>query len=161
MKRILLALFSVTVLFSSCEGPEGPPGVPGINILGKVIEVNIDLDQNNGYQQVVTLPLDIEVFESDVILVYRYEGVFDTADIWTPLPATYFDAGGGTFLYTFNHTYFDVKFFLDGNFNLNTLGSEWTQNQIFRIAVVPAEFGDASWSMEDIEQSESFEFLGN
>ena len=161
MKRILLALFSVTVLFSSCEGPEGPPGVPGINVLGKVIEVNIDLDQNNGYQQVVTLPLDIEVFESDVILVYRYEGVLDTADIWTPLPATYFDAGGGTFLYTFNHTYFDVKFFLDGNFNLNTLGSEWTQNQIFRIAVVPAEFGDASLSMEDIEQSESFEFLGN
>ena len=53
------------------------------------------------------------------------------------------------------------NFFLDGNFNLNTLGSEWTQNQIFRIAVVPAEFGDASLSMEDIEQSESFEFLGN
>ena len=161
MKHIFLTLISLSVFFSSCEGPEGPPGVPGVNILGKVIEVNIDLDQANGFQQVVTLPLDIEVFESDAILVYRHEGVFDTADIWTPLPATYFDAGGGTFLYTFNHTYFDVKFFLDGNFNLNNLGSQWTQNQLFRIAIVPAEYGNADWSMEDIEHSGSFEFLGH
>ncbi len=160
MKRLSFLLFSFGFLFMSCEGPEGPPGVPGVNILGKVIEVNLDLNQGNGYQQVVTLPLDIEVFESDVILVYRHEGIFDTADIWTPLPTTYFDAGGGTFLYTFNHTYFDVKFFLDGNFNLNTLGSEWTQNQLFRIAIVPAEYGDASLSMQDIEHSGNFEFLG-
>lgn len=161
MRHIFLFLFGLSFLFLSCEGPEGPPGAPGVNILGKVIEVSVDLDQGNGYQQIVTLPLDIEVFESDAILVYRHEGIFDTADIWTPLPTTYFDAGGGTFLYTFNHTYFDVKFFLDGNFNLNTLGSEWTQNQLFRIAIVPAEYGDGSWSMEDIEQSGSFEFLGN
>ena len=161
MRHIFLFLFGLSFLFLSCEGPEGPPGAPGVNILGKVIEVSVDLDQGNGYQQIVTLPLDIEVFESDAILVYRHEGIFDTADIWTPLPTTYFDAGGGTFLYTFNHTYFDVKFFRDGNFNLNTLGSEWTQNQLFRIAIVPAEYGDGSWSMEDIEQSGSFEFLGN
>lgn len=161
MKHVFLTLVSLNLLFSSCQGPEGPPGVPGVNILGKVIEVSIDLDQSNSYQQVVTLPLDVEVFESDAILVYRHEGIFDTADIWTPLPTTYFDAGGGTFLYTFNHTYFDVKFFLDGNFNLNTLGPEWTQNQLFRIAIIPAEYGDGSWSMEDIEQSGSFEFLGN
>ena len=161
MKHVFLTLVSLNLLFSSCQGPEGPPGVTGVNILGKVIEVSIDLDQSNSYQQVVTLPLDVEVFESDAILVYRHEGIFDTADIWTPLPTTYFDAGGGTFLYTFNHTYFDVKFFLDGNFNLNTLGPEWTQNQLFRIAIVPAEYGDGSWSMEDIEQSGSFEFLGN
>ena len=161
MVHIFLSPFGLSFLFLSCEGPEGPPGAPGVNILGKVIEVSVDLDQGNGYQQIVTLPLDIEVFESDAILVYRHEGIFDTADIWTPLPTTYFDAGGGTFLYTFNHTYFDVKFFLDGNFNLNTLGSEWTQNQLFRIAIVPAEYGDGSWSMEDIEQSGSFEFLGN
>ena len=161
MKHVFLTLVSLNLLFSSCQGPEGPPGVTGVNILGKVIEVSIDLDQSNSYQQVVTLPLDVEVFESDAILVYRHEGIFDTADIWTPLPTTYFDAGGGTFLYTFNHTYFDVKFFLDGNFNLNTLGPEWTQNQLFRIAIIPAEYGDGSWSMEDIEQSGSFEFLGN
>lgn len=161
MKRLSLLLFGFGFLLMSCEGPEGPPGFPGVNILGKVIEVNLDLNQGNGYQQVVTLPLDIEVFESDAILVYRHEGIFDSADIWTPLPTTYFDTGGGTFLYTFNHTYFDVKFFLDGNFNLNTLGAEWTQNQLFRIAIVPAEYGDTLWSMQDIEHSGNFEFLGN
>ena len=161
MKRLFLFLFVLGFLTTSCEGPEGPPGVPGVNILGQVIEVTLDLNQSNGYEQVLTLPQDIEVFESDAVLVYRHEGVFDTADIWTPLPTTYFDAGGGTFLYTFNHTYFDVKFFLDGNFNLNVLGPQWTDNQLFRIAIVPAEFGDGSWSMEDIEASNAFEFLYN
>ena len=81
MRHIFLFLFGLSFLFLSCEGPEGPPGAPGVNILGKVIEVSIDLDQGNGYQQIVTLPLDIEVFESDAILVYRHEGIFDTADI--------------------------------------------------------------------------------
>ena len=84
MKRLSLLLFGFGFLLMSCEGPEGPPGFPGVNILGKVIEVNLDLNQGNGYQQVVTLPLDIEVFESDAILVYRHEGIFDSADIWTP-----------------------------------------------------------------------------
>lgn len=161
MKQLFISLLAVGLLSASCVGPEGPPGDPGINILGKVIEVSIDLNPSNNYEQLVTLPLSIEVFESDVVLVYRHEGVFDGADIWTPLPATYFDQGGGTFLYTFNHTYFDVKFFLDGNFNLDVLGNQWTDNQLFRIAVVPAEFGNSNLSMEEIEDSINFEFLGN
>ncbi|MAY22188.1 MAG: dihydrolipoamide dehydrogenase [Flavobacteriaceae bacterium] len=147
-------------MFSSCEGPEGPPGEPGINILGQVFEVTINLNGANGFQQVVNIPTNIEVFESDAILVYRWEGTFDGADIWTPLPATYFD-NGGTFLYTFNHTFFDVQFFLDGNFDLTTLGSEWKNDQSFRIAVVPAEFADANLTMEQLENATQVEFLGN
>lgn len=159
MKKILALSILSFLLFTSCEGPAGPPGPPGINILGQVFEATINLNSNNNFQRVVTIPNSIEVFESDVILVYRYEGTFDNADIWTPLPATYFDANG-TFLYTFNHTFFDVKFFLDGNFNLNTLGVEWTNDQTFRIAVVPAEFAGANLTMEQLESSTNVEFVG-
>ena len=160
MKLFLTLIFSLLVL-TSCEGPEGPKGLPGINILGQVFEVNIDLNATNNFEQVVTIPLSIEVFESDAILAYRYEGSFNGADIWTPLPSTYFDNFGGTFLYTFNHTYFDLKFFLDGNFNLGVLAPSWTDNQIFRVVVVPAEFADAGMTFEQLQNNIELEFVGN
>jgi len=164
MKKILiLPLIAISLFLTACEGPQGPPGPPGydgINILGQVFEVTIDLNGNNNFQRVVTIPSSIEVYESDVILVYRWEGTFDGADIWTPLPATYFSLGD-TFLYTFNHTFFDVKFFLDGNFDLTELGSEWTDDQSFRIAIVPAEFAQSDLTMEQLENSPQVEFLGN
>ena len=162
-KLMLLPLLTISLFLISCEGPQGPPGqdgLDGINILGQVFEVTIDLNPNNNFQQVITIPSTIEVFESDAILAYRWEGTFDGADIWTPLPATYFSLGD-TFLYTFNHTFFDVQFFLDGNFDLTELGSEWTDDQSFRIAIVPSEFGDASITMDQLENSPNVEFLGN
>lgn len=160
MKNLFVLSVLSLLLFTSCEGPEGPPGPPGINILGQVFEVTIDLNANTNYQQAITIPTNIEVFESDAILVYRWEGSFDGADVWTPLPTTYFNANG-TYLYTFNHTFFDVLFFLDGDFDLNTLGNEWTDDQSFRIAVVPAEFADANISMDQLEASDQVEFIGN
>jgi len=162
-KLMLLPLLTISLFLISCEGPQGPPGqdgLDGINILGQVFEVTIDLNANTNFQQVITIPSTIEVFESDAILAYRWEGTFDGADIWTPLPASYFSLGD-TFLYTFNHTFFDVQFFLDGNFDLTELGSEWTDDQSFRIAIVPSEFGDASITMDQLENSPNVEFLGN
>lgn len=160
MKKLLLLSVLSVFLFSSCEGPSGPPGPPGINILGQVFEVNIDFNVGNDFQQIITIPTSIEVFESDAILVYRWEGTFDGADIWTPLPATYFNQNG-TYLYTFNHTFFDIQFFLDGDFNLTTLGNEWKFDQYFRVAVVPAEFADANLTMDQLQNSVNVEFLGN
>lgn len=160
MKKLLLLSAVFVFVLTSCEGPEGPPGPPGINILGQVFEVSIDLNGGNNFQQVITIPTSVEVYESDALLVYRWEGTFDGADIWTPLPATYFN-NNGTYLYTFNHTFFDIQFFLDGNFDLNTLGNEWKFDQLFRVAVVPAEFADANLSMDQLENAQNVEFIGN
>lgn len=160
MKKLLLLSAVFVFVLTSCEGPEGPPGPPGINILGQVFEVSIDLNGGNNFQQVITIPTSVEVYESDALLVYRWEGTFDGADIWTPLPATYFN-NNGTYLYTFNHTFFDIQFFLDGNFDLNTLGNEWKFDQLFRVAVVPAEFADANLSMDQLENAPNVEFIGN
>ena len=160
MKKLLLVSVLSVFLLSSCEGPAGPPGPPGINILGQVFEVNINFNAGNDFQQIITIPTSVEVFESDAILVYRWEGTFDGADIWTPLPATYFNQNG-TYLYTFNHTFFDIQFFLDGDFNLTTLGNEWKFDQYFRVAVVPSEFADANLSMDQLESSVNVEFIGN
>ena len=153
MKNILLfcALFS-TIILTSCEGDPGPPGEPGVNILGQVFEATVDLNSNNDYSQIVSFPNNVEVFESDVVLVYLLEGVTTNGDdIWSQLPQTFF-LPQGTFLYSFDHTFFDVRLFLDGNFDLSTLGSQFTNDQIFRIAIVPSEFASANLTMTELMQ---------
>lgn len=147
MKKLFVLLFSVALL--SCEGPQGPPGPPGfdgVNILGSVFDVTVDFTPNNGYSNLIAFPNNIEVFESDVVMVYLLEEqVSDPSgpiDVWTPLPQSFFVDGGGQVVYNFNHTFLDVNLFLDGNVNLDSLGPGFTNNQTFRIAVLPADFAE-------------------
>lgn len=155
MKHIILLLaITSSVLFSSCEGDQGPPGQDGVNILGQVFEANVSFTPNNDYGSLVTIPSNIEVFESDAILVYWLEDVVSdgnggTIDVWSPLPQTIY-VDNGSFQYTFNHTFLDVFLFLQGDIDLNTISSNFTNNQIFRIAIVPAEFATNAPSMSDI-----------
>jgi hypothetical protein len=157
MKNFLLLFLAIGALvFSGCEGdqgPPGPPGEPGINLLGQVFEVTINFNDANGYSQLVQFPGNVEVFESDAVLVYLLEDVIPgnggSIDVWSQLPQTFF-VNQGTLLYTFDYTFLDVRLFLDANFNLSTLGPEFTQNQTFRIAVVPSEFASANLSMGDL-----------
>ena len=167
MKNILFVLaITSSFFFSSCEGDPGPPGEPGINILGQVFEVTVDFTVGNDFQQLVTIPSNVEVFESDVLLVYWLEDVVPdgsggTLDLWSPLPQTIYLDGGGSFQYTFNHSFIDVLLFLQGDVDLSTLGSGFTNDQIFRIAVVPSEFADANLTMDQLMNSGDFEFIGN
>ena len=86
------------------------------------------------------------------MLVYLLEGVTTNGDdIWSQLPQTFF-LSQGTLLYSFDHTFFDVRLFLDGNFDLSTLGSQFTNDQTFRIAIVPSEFAYANLTMTELMQ---------
>ena len=69
-------------------------------------------------------------------------------DVWCQLPQTYF-LNQGTLLYTFDHTFLDVNIFLDANFPLIDLASAWTQNQTFRIVIVPGYFSNRSATQVD------------
>ncbi|HIB48004.1 MAG TPA: collagen-like protein [Flavobacteriaceae bacterium] len=161
MKNLLLFLAVTSALiFSSCEGDPGPPGPqgePGINILGQVFEVNVNFQYNpdTGLQEaLVNFPSTVEVFESDAILVYRLEKVVPanggSADAWSALPQNFFLGNGDIIQYVFNHTFFDVELLIDGNFDLSLLGSDFTSDQVFRIAVVPSEFATDGISMETL-----------
>ena len=147
---------SSTILFTSCEGDPGPPGQDGVSFLGKVFETTVNFSYNSTVQNFDTqfIGFPFEVFESDVVLAYRLSGIDNTvnppADVWSPLPQSIFyqDGTGDFFQYNFNHTFFDVQFTIDGNFNLTTIDPLDTTNQTFRIAVVPAEFAKTNPSME-------------
>jgi hypothetical protein len=153
MKKIF-SIFTIVVALTltACQGDQGPSGEDGINILGSVFETTIDFNPNNNYSALITIPLDIQVFESDVILVYLLEDVVPDGqggsfDVWSQLPQTFFPSQG-TLVYNFDHTFVDVRLFLGSNFNLDTLGSEFTNDQTFRIAILPAEFADTTMGMD-------------
>lgn len=155
MKKFsLLSILALAVIMASCEGPVGPPGPPGfdgldgldgINILGKVLEIEGTFNADNEYALFYEFPQTVEVFESDIVLVYiLWDQAEDSngefVDIWRLLPQTRL-LNQGILQYNFDHTFFDVSIFLEGDFDFSTLGPADTDNQIFRVAIMPAEFG--------------------
>ena len=146
--KIQYTLILFALLLISCEGSVGPPGPPGppgqdgqdgAGLIGLVFEVEADLNDENGYEYYVEIPSEIEVFPSDVVMVYRLMGVFDGDDIWEPLPQTIFRESG-ILLYGFDYTLLDVRLFLDGDADFGRLDPIDTDNLIYRIAVIPADF---------------------
>ena len=140
MKKLLL-LPILALLFISCEGPMGPPGrdgQDGVNILGQIFETTVSFNSNDDYSVFVDIPSQIEVYDTDIIVAYILVGDFEGIDIWEPLPQTLFFEDG-TLLYGFNYTLADVSFFLDGTVDLDYLDQGFTQNIVFRVAVLPAD----------------------
>jgi len=156
MKKLNLFLGAlVTIFLISCDGPQGPPGLDGfdgidgqngedgINILGKVIDIEGTFSLDNDYSIFYEFPQSIEVFETDVVLVYMLwdETVDDNGelvDIWRLMPQTRI-LDQGLLQYNYDFTFLDVNIFLESDFDLSTLQAGDTDNQVFRIAILPAE----------------------
>lgn len=148
MKKISLLLSFIVVLFISCEGDPGPPGFDGLDgldgadgLIGTIFEVEADFTADNGYEYLVDIPLEIEVFDTDVVMAYILTGVDNDIDIWEPLPQTLFFEND-ILLYGFDHTVSDVRFFLDGTIDFETLDPLFTDDIIYRVAVIPAAFAE-------------------
>ena len=142
MKKLLsLILIASTIVACSSDGevgPPGPPGQDGVNIVGQAFEIEADFNDPD-YSVFADIPSTIEVLESDVVLVYWLELVDDGTDVWNLIPQTiYFE--DGEFQYNYNHTDFDVNIYLQGNIDLGTLGDRYTQDQIFKIVVLPVDY---------------------
>jgi hypothetical protein len=146
MKTFTRLFFSmVLVLLFACRGEQGPPGPPGedgldgTSLLGSVFEIEGDFIPENEFSLFFEFPNTIEVFESDVVLVYLLWEVTDDLDVWRLLPQTIvFEEG--ILQYNFDHTFVDVRIFLDGNIDFNTLLPAEALGQVFRIVVLPADY---------------------
>lgn len=142
MRRILSFISVFALLLTACEGDPGPPGLDGLNGLdGEIIassafEIVLDLNETNNYEFIE--PYGFNVFPTDVTLVYISWEVDGGQDIWRLLPQTeYFD--DGTLVYNYDFTQNDVRFFLDGTTDFSTLDPSYTDEQVFRVVVVPAD----------------------
>lgn len=150
MKKTTL-LFSClfAIMFISCEGPQGPPGYDGLdgedglNILGQVVDIQGTFSAENDYSLFYEFPQTIEVFETDVVLVYLLWDVTadsngDPVDIWRLMPQTRI-LDQGLLQYNYDYTFFDVNIFLESDFDMGTLLPGDTDDQVFRIAILPAD----------------------
>ncbi|WP_026946867.1 hypothetical protein [Algoriphagus marincola] len=155
MKR-LLAIIGIASIFAfqACEGPMGPPGPPGldgldgVNIVGEAFEVEVDFTEANDYREI--FEFDPEIFESDVVLAYVLWETNNGTPIWRPLPQNIFFQEG-VLIYNYDFSQFDFSVFLDGPIDYSLLADDWTQNQIFRIIVVPADFAGSRIDFSDYE----------
>ena len=143
--------------FDGLDGRDGLNGQDGVNILGKVVDIEGDFTAGNDYRFFYEFSENnIEVFETDVVLVYILWGQTEDAngeavDIWRLIPQTRL-LDQGILQYNFEHTFFDVDVFLEFDFDPATLAPADTDNQVFRIAVLPAEgTGKSSVDRSDIK----------
>lgn len=144
MKRILSFISVFALLLTACEGDPGPPGPPGfdgldgVNIVGQAFEIVLDFTPESNYEFIEAYGPTFDVLPSDVTLVYISWEVDNGEDIWRLLPQTeYFD--DGVLVYNYDFTQTDVRFFLDGTTDFSTLDPSYTDGQVFRVVVVPAD----------------------
>lgn len=163
--RFYLSLISIFLLifYSGCEGeqgpagPEGPEGPPGAEILPVSFEFTADLTVQNDFEFLQDIPAEIEVFDSDVILMFVLEDVLeDDTEVWRQLPITEFNERG-TRLLTFDFTFADVRLFLDANYELGS-ADEFT-DVLFRGVHVPADFVADIQASAEIENARTVEEL--
>jgi hypothetical protein len=152
MKTITsLFLILAMAVFSSCEGPMGPPGLDGedgfdgTSLLGSVFEIEGDFTDANGYELYYEFPSDFEIYDTDIVMVYMLWEVVEAndgsaIDVWRALPQTIV-LDDGVIQYNFDYTVADVKVFME--FTVSELLPAETDGQVFRIAVLPAD-----WAMD-------------
>ena len=132
MKRTLSIISLFSILLTACVGDPGPPGFDGQD--GKVADVisvsNVNFNSPN-FDVIVNFD---QIYSDEVLLVYR---LWDN-NTWRLLPQTIIFDDGSNLVYNYDFTQNDVSIFLESSSDLNTLGNEHTQNQEFRVVIVPA-----------------------
>ncbi|EAS20296.1 dihydrolipoamide dehydrogenase [Nonlabens mediterrranea] len=146
MKKLAL-LFTLAVILISCEGPQGPAGFDGLdgtNIVAQSFEITTNFTAPD-YEEFVIYPNNIEVFDTDMTLIYiLWDEVpgnnGGTVDVWRLLPQTVY-TDFGEFQYNYDATNGDATIFLDApsTFDFNDLAPGDLDNQTFRIVILPVD----------------------
>lgn len=151
MKKLAnIFLLAAALLIAACEGPVGPIGPPGIpgedgdSFLGTVFEMeNINFTSSNGYSVIKNFPSNVEIYEDDVVLVYMLWEQDNGLDVWRLMPQTVFiddENLKGEIQYNFDYTLENVRVFLEFTIPENELRPAETDNQVFKVAIIPALF---------------------
>ena len=152
-----IILPAVIALITSCTLTPGPPGKDGFDgkdgkdgkdgdsLLGSVFEIEGDFTADNSYSLYFAFPSDFIVYDSDIVLVYLLWDVAEandgsSLDVWRLLPQTIVIGDEGILQYNYDYTVGDVQVFLEGTIDFDTLLPAEAENQVFRIAVLPAAY---------------------
>lgn len=163
MIRYLFVFISMFLLLTSCGkrgpvGPEGPEGLPGPEILPTAFEFNATLIPSNNYEHFESIPGQIDVFDSDVVLAFILEDYIpeDDLEVWRKLPITEFNSRG-TLLIDYDFTLIDIRIFLDANYNLNI--TDGLEDVLIRAVHIPANFASKMRNDRSFKDADTFEEL--
>ncbi|WP_108869234.1 hypothetical protein [Aquimarina aquimarini] len=137
MRKIFTLLCLATFIFTSCSNDDD---FIDTDTIGQTFDFTTTFSPSNEYSDRFMFPENI--FDSDVVLVYRLENVDNGLEVWEPLPTvTIFlnDVDDTSVQYRYNFTSGDVDVILESN-NLDLVPADLTNNQKFRVVVVPSEF---------------------
>lgn len=154
MKKLLIPfIFAAAVLFQSCTGPRGPEGPAGYDgLIGQTFEIEkVNFNSTNSWRVIKDFSeAKVGLEDSDVVLIYILWEVTDTgAPVWKLLPQP-IDMPRGI-LYNFDFTKTDYTLYIDApdNVNRNSLSADYTQNQTFRIVVLPSDWSNGRMSAQE------------
>ncbi len=145
---LLLLLFTITIISTSCSNDDDRVIPIDQDTIASTFEITVSsFNAANNYLTNIAVPQKIKVLDSDVALVYILDRKKSTSirDIWNPLPKTIIFEDGKYVRYTYNFLFnlknniADLEIFLENN-NPNNLSVDITDNQDFRIVIVPSQF---------------------
>lgn len=137
MKKIFLLLSIVSVFgLTGCNNDDDKTD---FDTYPEVFDTNpVTFSPDNTGRYSVVVPLTPNILSTDVVSVYRKTVDLGTT-VWEPIPTTlYIPNGDNDDLevdYKFNFTTQDVLLYMQATFDLT--GSQYTQNQVFRIVLIP------------------------
>ena len=139
MKKItLLVAFIGMISLQSCTVNDDNNNYVDNDTYSEVFEVTRSFTSANNYSSLISFPHTI--FSSDMVLSYRLDAVVNGTDVWKLMPQTYyFNDGTLDFRYDFDFTQYDINIFMEG-FDLATVSTNYRNNQVFRVVIVPAAF---------------------
>jgi len=139
-KITLLLVFIGMITLQSCTVNEVQDNVDNDTIAEVFEYSNVNFTAANGYNVLLTYPHGI--YTSDMVLVYRLSGIDAGKNVWKLLPETYyFDDGTLDFGYSNDFTTINTQVSLYG-FDLPGLPTSNRLNQVIRVVVIPAFFGN-------------------
>lgn len=136
MKKIFLLFISLgLVTFTGCSSDDDHVHQDN-DTISEVFQIIVDFQQNADGEFSVVYPLNPSIYDSDMVLVYRRFGSFEGSTIWELIPRTIYLNDGNEVDYDFNFTAQDILLYMGATFDLNT-APEFTQNQTFRVVIIP------------------------
>jgi hypothetical protein len=150
MKNLTIVLaFIGMITLQSCTNDNNSEPIVDNDTISEVFEYgNVNFTTGNGFSQILTYPH--QIYTSDMVLVYRLSGIFQGEDIWKLQPETFFfDDGTLDFEYNFDFTRFDTNVYMDG-FDLAAVSTTYRSNQVFRVVIIPAYFGNRQSSTNKV-----------
>lgn len=134
MKKLLSILSLIGfITFTSCNDDDTANQVDR-DTIAEVFEINQNTTFTAANNYRINYSLNPVIYNSDMIMIYRLAGTSGALDIWEQLPQTY-NFTDGELSYTFDFTVQDINLYL--LFNGNVLTPAFTDNQVFRVVIIP------------------------